>query len=282
MKTQAVHSSTSPSWLHVPNPAVDGHKYDRGHALIVSGGMTSTGVARLATSAALRTGAGLVTLASPSGAMTVAAASVTAIMLVKADDGSELSSLLSDDRITACALGIGLGLQDLKATREKVLAVLAARKPTVLDADALTVFTNDPQTLFRAIDSSAVLTPHEGEFMRLFDASGTRNQRALLAAETVGAIVVLKSATTEIAAPDGRSHSNDHASPYLATAGSGDVLAGIIAGLLAQGMDPFDTARAAVWMHGDAGLRLGPGLIAEDLPDILPVVLSHIMEASHD
>ena len=265
----------TPDWS-LPSPADAGHKYDRGHAAVVSGGPSSTGAARLAAAAALRIGAGLVTVASPGGAMLVNAAQLTAVMVRRADDGEALGELLGDGRVTAAVIGMGLGLGDLEAARAKVRAVLSSGTAAVLDADALTAFAHEPGALFAAIRGPAVLTPHEGEFGRLFDVKGSREERAARAAKMSGAIVVLKGERTVIAAPDGRVHVNDHASPWLATAGSGDVLGGMIGGLLAQGMAPFEAARAAVWMHGDAGRRFGPGLIAEDLPDLLPAVLREL------
>ena len=270
---------TPPDWLRLPSPADAGHKYDRGHAVVVSGGASATGAARLAATAALRCGAGLVTLAAPGSALQVAAAHLTAVMLTRADDGAALADILGDERVTAAVIGMGLGpgsgpgQADPDAARAKVLAVAKSRTPCVLDADALTAFADDPATLFEAIGRAAVLTPHEGEFARVFDLEGPREERAVEAAARSGAVVVLKGERTVVAAPDGRCHVNDHASPWLATAGSGDVLGGMVGGLLAQGIEPFEAARAAVWMHGDAGRRGGPGLIAEDLPDLLPAVL---------
>ena len=262
-----------PSWLDLPSPAPAGHKYDRGHAVVVSGGATATGAARLAAAGALRVGAGLVTLAAPGSALLVAAAQLTAIMLRRADDGEALAAILDDDRVTAAVIGMGLGLRDLGAAREKVLAVARSGTACVLDADALTAFEDAPEQLFGAIGRATVLTPHEGEFTRLFGTHGSREDGTKDAARRSGAVVVLKGERTVIAAPDGRCHVNDHASPWLATAGSGDVLAGLVGGLLAQGMEAFEAARAAVWMHGDAGRRGGPGLVAEDLPDLVPEVL---------
>ena len=165
-------------------------------------------------------------------------------------------------------------------TRDKVLAILAAEKRAVLDADALTSFAENAEVVFRAIRSPCVLTPHEGEFARLFDPSGSKLERALRAARTSGAVVLLKGNDTVVAAPDGRAVINEGAPPELATAGSGDVLAGIVVGLLAQGMPAFEAAAAAVWLHGAAARRVGPGLIAEDLVDGLPSALTVLQHST--
>ncbi|MCH8037184.1 MAG: NAD(P)H-hydrate dehydratase, partial [Proteobacteria bacterium] len=167
-----------------------------------------------------------------------------------------------------------------EATRKRVLASLAAGKACVLDADALTSFENQPSELFSAIKSPCILTPHEGEFARLFTHQGDKPGRAGAAAAESGAVVLLKGADSVIAAPDGRAAINANAPPELATAGTGDVLAGLIVGLLAQGMTSFDAACAAAWLHGETGAALGPGLIAEDLPEALPGVLRRLREAA--
>jgi ADP-dependent NAD(P)H-hydrate dehydratase / NAD(P)H-hydrate epimerase len=259
-------------------PAWEAHKYRRGHALVVSGGMARTGAARLAAGAALRAGAGLVTLASPGGALAVNAAHLTAVMLRRCDGAEALAALLGDPRFTSVALGPGLGTGD--AERAMVAAAVASPAAAVLDADALTAFADGPETLFEALaarDAPAVLTPHDGEFARLFPdlgpETGPRTDRARAAAARAHAVVVLKGPDTVIAAPDGRLAINANAPPWLATAGSGDVLAGIITGLAAQGVPGWQAACAGVWMHGAAGTEAGPGLTAEDLaPALRPVI----------
>lgn len=274
-----------PLWRGVfPEPAADGHKYQRGHALVVSGGMGQTGAARLAAQAALRVGAGLVTLASPSDALVVNATHLTAVMLRRCDGADGLVRLLADARVNAVALGPALGVGP--AACDMVAAALGQGRTTVLDADALTSFEGrwaDLAGLIAKAGGGAVLTPHDGEFGRLFagrddvEAAGSRLDRARRGAAAIGAIVVLKGADTVIASADGRAAINQTGSPYLATAGSGDVLTGLTAGLAAQGMPAFETACAAVWLHGEAGKQLGPGLIAEDLPESMPRVLKHLL-----
>ena len=265
-----------------PWPQDEGHKYARGHAVVVSGPVYSTGAARLAARGALRVGAGLVTLASPRDALQVNAAQLTAIMVREADDARGLKSLLADQRKNAVLIGPGVGAGE--RTREMVLAALGSNAAVVLDADALTTFAGDPSALFAAIasrDAPVVLTPHDGEFARLFGdlASLPKLERARKAASRSGAIVALKGADTVVAAPDGAASINATTTPWLATAGTGDVLAGMILGLLAQGMPGFEAANAAVWLHGAAARDFGPGLIAEDVPEMLPKVLRGLRTA---
>jgi hydroxyethylthiazole kinase-like uncharacterized protein yjeF len=265
----------------LPQPRLDGHKYIRGHAIVVSGGASSTGAARLAARAALRAGAGLVTMASPRDALAINAAANLAVMVRPVDGAADFTEFLADRRINAVAIGPGAGVGP--ATCDLVLAALAGERAVVLDADALTSFAQTPQRLvdaFRARpDRAVVLTPHEGEFVRFFGSLdrktqvGSKLERARLAAELSGAVVLLKGADTVVAMPDGRAAIAANATGWLATAGSGDVLAGIVLGLLAQGMPPFEAASAGVWLHGEAGNATGPGLIAEDLPETLPNVL---------
>jgi ADP-dependent NAD(P)H-hydrate dehydratase / NAD(P)H-hydrate epimerase len=268
---------------HFPLPRVDGHKYARGHAVVVSGGLASTGAARLAARGALRAGAGLVTIASPRDALAVNAAASLAVMVRPVDDADELSDFLCDPRRNAVVLGPGGGVG--ARMRDMVLAALAGERAVVLDADALTSFTEEPQALIdplRARRGATLLTPHEGEFSRLFkslvDVAQSKLERARAAAEKAGAVVLLKGPDTVVAAPDGRAAIADNAPPWLATAGSGDVLAGIAAACLAQGMPAFEAAAAAVWLHGEAGAEAGPGLIAEDLPEALPTVYRRLFD----
>jgi len=273
--------NTPQVWRHsFPVPRIDGHKYARGHVLVVSGDVASTGAARLSARGALRAGAGLVTLASPRDALAVNASALTAIMVRTVDTAIEFGEQLGDKRFNTCIIGPGAGVRD--RTRDFVHTALAAQRHLVLDADALTSFASAPDRLFESIrashDPRVVLTPHEGEFPRLFSDMSNKHpgrsklERVRAAAERSGAVVLLKGPDTTVAAPDGRATIAANAPPWLATAGSGDVLAGIIAGLLAQGAAAFEAASIGVWMHGEAAREAGPGLIAEDLPEVLPAV----------
>ena len=262
--------------VQFPVPMTEGHKYSRGHAVVMSGGLASTGAARLAARGALRAGAGLVSVASPPDALAVHAAANLAIMVRLVEGAAGLSELLADRRFNAIVLGPGGGVGP--PLRELVLAALAGARCVVLDADALTSFSDDSATLFTAIrtrHSVTILTPHEGEFAQLFHKTVEQTEikgkiyRARRASAVSGAVVVLKGPDTVVAHPDGRVSIAENAPPWLATAGSGDVLAGIAAGLLAQDMPAFEAASAAVWLHGEAGNEAGPGLIAEDLPEAL-------------
>ena len=264
--------NTPTLWQHaLPTLQTGGNKYNRGHALIL-GGAVLTGAARLSAMAAMRIGAGLVTVAAPRTAWGVYASSLLAAMVQPIDGTKDFKTLLADARRNAILIGPGAGLSEM--TRRAVLASLATGRACVLDADALSAFAPDPATLFAAITGFCVMTPHEGEFARLFRVSGDKLSRARAAAARSGAVVLLKGADTVIAAPDGRAAINFNAPPTLATGGSGDVLAGLIVGLLAQRMPEFEAACAAVWMHGEAAAGFGPGLIAEDLPRLLPDILS--------
>jgi NAD(P)H-hydrate epimerase len=268
-------AENDPAWWlpNLPRPDRDSHKYTRGHAL-VAGGAVMTGAGRLGARAAARLGAGLVTVAAPERVFQVYAAALTGIIVQPVGGLDDFRNLLEDPRRNAVLIGPGAGVGD--DTRDKTLAILAAGKRAVLDADALTSFAVDPKILFDAIHTPVVMTPHEGEFARLFETGGGKLERARRAARQSGAVIVLKGADTVIAAPDGRASVNANAPPDLATAGSGDVLAGMVLGLLAQQMEPFAAAAAAVWLHGAAGSRIGAGLVAEDLVEALPRVLSEL------
>jgi len=268
-----------------PLPAVDGHKYSRGHVLVLSGGLASTGAARLAARGALRAGAGLVTIASPREALPAHAAANLAIMVRPVDNLVEWSGLLDDRRINALVLGPGGGVG--QAMQEKVMAALARPGLVLLDADALTSFVEEPENLFTALanrdSGNTILTPHEGEFARFFNKKGgfpsvkQKLEAGRKASHETTVTLVLKGADCVVAAADGRAAIAENAPPWLATAGSGDVLAGMIAGLGAQGMPAFEAACAAVWLHGEAASEFGPGLISEDLPEILPKILRRLL-----
>lgn len=264
------------------------HKFGHGHALILSGPATKTGAARLAARGALRIGAGLVTIGSPCNALREHAAHLNAIMLTGIDDASALRDVLTDRRITSLCLGPGMGLTD--TTRQMVEVALTSTRKTVLDADALTVFCHHPQELFEILHENVVLTPHAGEFARLFpDIYARLNEistngpayskidAARAAARRAGAVVLFKGADTEIAAPNGQvavhSAHYDRCAPWLATAGAGDVLAGFVTGLMARGYPPFAAAELASWLHVDCAINFGAGLISEDLPERLPEIL---------
>jgi hydroxyethylthiazole kinase-like uncharacterized protein yjeF len=221
-----------------------------------------------------------VTIASPREALAVNAAASLAVMVRPVDGASELTSFLADKRLNTLAIGPGTGVGE--GTCDLVLAALAGERAVVLDADAMTSFASDPQRLAARLrvrpGQAAILTPHEGEFSRYFGALdektkvGSKLERARLAARITGVVIVLKGADTVVAAPDGRAAISANAPPYLATAGSGDVLTGMATGLLAQGMPAFEAAAAAVWLHGEAAAAVGPGMISEDLPEALPRV----------
>ncbi|WP_404403850.1 NAD(P)H-hydrate dehydratase [Pelagibacterium halotolerans] len=271
-----------PHLWHLPRRDPAGHKYSAGHCLVVSGDALRTGAARLAANGAARVGAGLVTLAGDRAALSVHANHVTSIMLAEADDHEALAEILRDRRKNAVVLGPALGIGG--QTRDMVLAALRSEAGVVLDADAITSFQEDPETLFAAINDrgrgGVVLTPHQGEFVRLFGTlAGCKTDRARRAAQLAGTVVLYKGPDTVIARPDGRVVINGVTSPLLATAGAGDVLAGAIAGLMAQGMSDFDAACAAVFLHG-LGTRIygKPGLTADDLPGLIRDILIRVLE----
>jgi hydroxyethylthiazole kinase-like uncharacterized protein yjeF len=264
------------------------NKFDNGHALILSGPSGKGGAARLAARGALRIGAGVVTVGCPPDAVAENAAQMNAIMISAVHDADALARILQDERINALCLGPGLGLKRAAELVPVALGGGVKPRPTVLDADALTAIAKDP-ALFAMLHDKCVLTPHAGEFARLFpdiaeklNAPATKGpayskvDAAREAAKRAGCVVLFKGADTVIAAPDGRASINsahyERAAPWLATAGSGDVLAGFIAGLLARGFNPMQAAETAAWLHVECALQFGPGLIAEDLPEQLPKV----------
>jgi NAD(P)H-hydrate epimerase len=266
--------NTPPLWLEsFPRPGLLDHKYSRGHAVVV-GGEAMTGAARLAARSGLRAGAGIVTVACPPGAAAIYAVYMPGVLTYPISESREFDEFLDDLRIRALLVGPGNGVT--KITKERTFSALASGRPCVLDADALSVFEDDPDVLFKAIRGPCLLTPHEGEFRRLFSIEGDKLFRAREAARKSGAVLLLKCGDSVIAAPDGRAAIVANAPPDLATAGAGDVLAGIALGLLAQEMEPFEAAAAAAWIHGEAGRNVGPGLIAEDLPDALLPVLRYL------
>ncbi len=256
-----------------PWPKVSVHKSTRGRLIVVSGDAWSTGAARLAARAGLRAGAGLVTMLSPPEALAINAAHLEAVMLRPFETELELEAAASSAE--AVIIGPAAGVTD--ATLSNVLALARTGAALVIDADALTVFRNDPEELFCALDRDDVLTPHPGEFERIFPGllkqSPERISAARAAAFRAQAVVVLKGPDTVIAASDGRAAVNLNGTPWLATAGSGDVLAGLIGGLVAQGMESFEAACAGVWIHAACADQFGPGLVSEDLPDLIPMVL---------
>lgn len=262
------------------NKSPEAHKYTHGHALILTGGPGRTGAARLAARGALRIGAGLVTLGCPHSALIEVATQTTAIMCRPLDGAPGLAEALDDPRLNALCLGPGLGLGP--DTQALVLAALKAGRATTLDADALTRFQRNPEVLFDALHPKCLLTPHDGEFARLFPdladlpGPGERAGATRAAAARAGCTVLLKGTVTHIANEIGEAvcvnATKDAAAPWLATAGAGDVLAGFATGLMARGFVPIDAAGTAAWLHVAAARRFGPGLIAEDLPEILPSV----------
>jgi hydroxyethylthiazole kinase-like uncharacterized protein yjeF len=263
-------------------PGSASHKHARGRMIVVSGDMTSTGAARLAARAGLRIGAGLVTVLSPPEALLVHGAHLEAVMLRPFETDVELEAAAA--AVDAAVIGPAAGINE--STVSNLFALARTGAGLVIDADALSVFRDDPDEMFSVLDRDDVLTPHPGEFERLFKgllaSSPERISAARKAAQRAGAVVLLKGSDTVIAAPDGRAVVNGNGSPWLATAGSGDVLAGFIGGLVAQGLDSFEAACAAVWMHAEAAASFGPGLIAEDLPGLIPPVLKRLYDGRRD
>lgn len=259
----------------------DVHKYKRGHLVVFGGGQSHTGAARMTSEAGLRAGAGLVTLATPAEALSVNASAMTAVMVREVDDVPTLQSWLSGGKISAVVIGPGFGVGE----QLKSFVRSCAEKPMVLDADAITAFSQQPDILFELVSGQEprfILTPHEGEFARLFpdlaaDKTIGKLDRAKRAAQRSNAVVVYKGADTVIAAPDGRLLINENAPAWLATAGSGDVLAGIAGANLAQGLPAFEAAAAAVWLHGAAASRANVGMTAEDLIHHIPAALQDLL-----
>jgi hydroxyethylthiazole kinase-like uncharacterized protein yjeF len=285
--TGTIFLNTPDAWVGAyPWPQIDGHKYKRGHAVVVSGPAHATGAARLAAKAALRAGAGLVTVAASKAALPVLAASLEAVMVREAQGPSGLKKLLADERLNAVLLGPGNGVG--KATKAAVEAAAKAGRALVLDADAISSFTGESGKLAKVLKLNriqALLTPHYGEFSKLFGRDSAQILRieskieaTRAAAKALGAVVLLKGPDTVVASPDGRAAISDNAPPWLATAGSGDVLAGISLGLIAQGMPTFEAACAAVWLHGEAANEAGFGMTAEDLGPALRPVMARLYQ----
>lgn len=256
-------------------PTLLDHKYRRGHVLVVAGARM-TGAAKLASSGALRAGAGLVTVASPPEAELIFQVAMTGLLTKPFTDIDSFKAVLESRHKTVYLLGPGN--EATAETKARVLAALATKRACVLDADALSAFEGEAHVLLAAIKGPCVMTPHEGEFARVFSVTGDKVARARAAAKESGAVILLKGGDSVIAAPDGRAVIADNAPPELGTAGAGDVLAGFVAALLAQGMTPFEATAAATWLHGAAATEIGPGLIAEDLPEALPAVLRRLKQ----
>ena len=276
-----VHLNDPEIWRdELPMLQPQDHKYSRGHAGIVGGGISATGAARLAARAALRAGAGATTVVCPPAALITYAAALEAVMVTACADTEEFAAWIRNRRIGTILIGPGNGVTE----RTKAFTQIALESPAnvIIDADAITVFQDTPDTLFSLIASKqegqCLLTPHEAEFERLFSLPGSKLERALGAAALSGATVLLKGADTVIATADGKAVINYNAPPYLATAGSGDVLGGLIAGLVSSGMPVFSAASAGCWIHGEAGRRIGAGLISEDIEREVPSILSNLYE----
>ncbi len=264
-----VAENTPDAWGAVmPTEQMETHKYKRGHLVVFSGEASKTGASRMSAMSGMKAGAGLVTIAAPTEALAANSAHLTAIMLHAIDDAGALEDWLGDTRLQTFVLGPGFGI----GKKARKFVSLLSKRHLVLDADGISSFRDDPQVLFDLFkgEPRLVLTPHDGEFARLFpdiaaDEKAGKVDKALAAASRANAAIIYKGADTVIASPDGRALINTNAPVWLATAGSGDVLAGIIGGLLAQGVPAFEAAAAGVWLHGEAGNRAGKGLTAEDL-----------------
>lgn len=262
----------------IPHPAGNMHKYDRGY-LVILGGQSMPGAARLAAEAAMRAGIGICTIVAPSAAAAIYQSGPPHILYEPLRRPDDFSSHLNDPRRNGVLIGPGADHNETQDLQNLVLSVLQAQRPTVLDASALTVFAHCPEKLINALHHRCVLTPHEGEFAKLFGPLQDNRVAALLnAMNSSAATILLKGAETLIATPGQQDTIvNTHASPYLATAGSGDVLAGIIASLMTQGMSPQMAAAAGAWIHGEASLQLGPGLIAPDLINQIPGIIHKLI-----
>jgi len=277
----STYESNAPSlWQPLlPKPDASSHKYSRGYVLIY-GGYPTTGAARLAAFAAARTGAGITAIAVPEIALTIYASQLLSIMAKPYSTATQLEELITDKRVGAFLIGPGAGVTE--ETRHNTLAMLRTGKPVVMDADALSLFAQQLEALKTSITAPCILTPHDGEFERLFSITPgkelhERIEKTLWAAAQTGAVVLLKGAQTVIAAPDGRVIVNQDAPATLATAGAGDVLAGIITSLLAQGLPALEAAAAGCWIHSQAAKMFGMGLIAEDIPEYIPGVLDQLI-----
>lgn len=275
----AVFDNIPELWVaSFPRPAIDTHKHARGRLSVVGGPMPNTGAARLAARAGLRIGAGTVRLLSPPDALLAYAIALEAVMVAAFRSPADLQAAAASQQAVVIGPAAGVG----QTTRDNLFALAQTEAALVVDADALTSFESDPSELFALLGGRDVITPHAGEFERVFPGllgeTDDRVEAARAAAGRCGAVVILKGAGTVIAAPDGRVAVNGETTPYLATAGSGDVLAGIVGGLLAQAMPAFEAACAGAWIHGEAGRRLGPGLIAEDLAGQVPAVLRSVVD----
>ncbi len=269
----SIYENSPNLWISsFPFPEPQDNKYTRGHVVVASGGVDCTGAACLASISALRCGAGLVTVLSPKEALSIYASKLNSVMAKPFRNIKEFVQFISDKHKNVIVLGPGNGANE--ETAEKVKKALSLKKTCVIDADAISAFAGRGRSLFKMIKSPVVLTPHEGEFARIFDIKGDKIKRAKDAAKKSNADIVLKCTDTIIEAHDNRIVINTCATPNLATAGTGDVLSGIIAGLLAQRMDPFEAACAGVYLHSQAAKEFGIGLIAEDMPQILPAVLN--------